>query len=183
MANCVLCGQKLGMFDKVKIDFHNTKQSVCSDCANRLDNTVGPERAELFRQILDSPYLENGEDIRADINTGKPCPACGAILHRKLRNFSIGSDGYGGLSSLGLPSYEVDLYACPQCGKVELYTAAPGAWAPDRLSQLRCASGWIGPDFPPGGEAVYQQEVQKGPLGEVTIPFPGSTQYRKQRCL
>ncbi len=127
MANCVLCGQKLGMFDKVKIDFHNTKQSVCSDCANRLDNTVGPERAELFRQILDSPYLENGEDIRADINTGKPCPACGAILHRKLRNFSIGSDGYGGLSSLGLPSYEVDLYACPQCGKVELYTAAPGA--------------------------------------------------------
>ena len=123
MANCVLCGQKLGMFDKVKIDFHNTKQSVCSDCANRLDNTVGPERAELFRQILDSPYLENGEDIRADINTGKPCPACGAILHRKLRNFSIGSDGYGGLSSLGLPSYEVDLYACPQCGKVELYTA------------------------------------------------------------
>ena len=122
MANCVLCGQKLGMFDKVKIDFHNTKQSVCSDCANRLDNTVGPDRAELFRQILDSPYLENGEDIRADINTGKPCPACGAILHRKLRNFSI-------------------------------------------------------------GEAVYQQEVQKGPLGEVTIPFPGSTQYRKQRCL
>ena len=96
MANCVLCGQKLGMFDKVKIDFHNTKQSVCSDCANRLDNTVGPERAELFRQILDSPYLENGEDIRADINTGKPCPACGAILHRKLRNFSIGSDGTDG---------------------------------------------------------------------------------------
>ena len=72
MANCVLCGQKLGMFDKVKIDFHNTKQSVCSDCANRLDNTVGPERAELFRQILDSPYLENGEDIRADINTASP---------------------------------------------------------------------------------------------------------------
>lgn len=75
------------------------------------------------------PLFGNGEDIRADINTGKPCPACGAILHRKLRNFSIGSDGYGGLSSLGLPSYEVDLYACPQCGKVELYTAAPGAWA------------------------------------------------------
>ena len=67
MANCVLCGQKLGMFDKVKIDFHNTKQSVCSDCANRLDNTVGPERAELFRQILDSPYLENGEDMQKAI--------------------------------------------------------------------------------------------------------------------
>ena len=82
MANCVLCGQKLGMFDKVKIDFHNTKQSVCSDCANRLDNTVGPERAELFRQILDSPYLENGEDIRADINTGKRCSVRQAGLGR-----------------------------------------------------------------------------------------------------
>ena len=90
MANCVLCGQKLGMFDKVKIDFHNTKQSVCSDCANRLDNTVGPDRAELFRQILDSPYLENGEDIRADINTGKPCPACGAILHRNGKGNALG---------------------------------------------------------------------------------------------
>lgn len=123
MANCVLCGQKLGMFDQVKIDFHNTKQSVCSDCANRLDNAVGQDRAELFRQILDSPYLENSEDIRGDIYTGKLCPVCGATLHRRLRNFSIGSDGYGGLSSLGLPTYEVDLYSCPKCGKVELYTA------------------------------------------------------------
>ena len=41
----------------------------------------------------------------------------------KQKNMSIGADGYGGLTSLGLPEYRVDLYACPKCGKVELYTA------------------------------------------------------------
>lgn len=190
MANCVLCGQKLGMFDKVKIDFHNTKQSVCSDCANRLDNTVGPDGRSCSAKFW-IPLFGNGEDIRADINTGKPCPACGAILHRKLRNFSIGSDGYGGLSSLGLPSYEVDLYACPQCGKVELYTAAPGAWAaltdqpeaeqvtcptadppqpPDWLSQLRCASGWSGRTFPQEEKQSTSKRSKKVP-GRSDYPF------------
>ena len=116
MANCVLCGQKLGMFDQVRIDFHNTKQSVCSDCANRLDNTVGPAREDLFRQILDSPYLENGEEIRGDIYAGKSCPVCGATLHRRLKDFSIGADGGGGLLTLLADTYVVDLYACPVCG-------------------------------------------------------------------
>ena len=42
----------------------------------------------------------------------------------KLQNFSIGADGGGGLWTLLADQYEVDLYACPACGKVELYTAA-----------------------------------------------------------
>ena len=42
----------------------------------------------------------------------------------KLQNFSIGADGGGGLLTLLADQYEVDLYACPACGKVELYTAA-----------------------------------------------------------
>ena len=45
------------------------------------------------------------------------------MLERKLENFSIGADGGGGLMTLLADHYEVDLYACPQCGKVELYTA------------------------------------------------------------
>lgn len=60
MANCVLCGQKLGMFDKVKIDFHNTKQSVCSDCANRLDNTVGPDRRSCSAKFWIPPIWKTG---------------------------------------------------------------------------------------------------------------------------
>lgn len=51
------------------------------------------------------------------------CPACGAEMELKLQNFSIGRDGGGGLMSLLMEQYDVDLYACPQCGKVELYTA------------------------------------------------------------
>lgn len=51
------------------------------------------------------------------------CPACGAELELKLENFSIGADGGGGLMTLLADTYDVDLYACPKCGKVELYTA------------------------------------------------------------
>lgn len=51
------------------------------------------------------------------------CPLCGAGMEQKLQNFSIGADGGGGLITLLADTYEVDLYACPQCGKVELFTA------------------------------------------------------------
>lgn len=51
------------------------------------------------------------------------CPACGAEMELKLERFSIGADGNGGLMSLLMEQYDVDLYACPACGKVELYTA------------------------------------------------------------
>ena len=51
------------------------------------------------------------------------CPTCGAEMVLKLENFSIGADGGGGLMTLLADTYEVDLYACPKCGKVELYTA------------------------------------------------------------
>ncbi len=51
------------------------------------------------------------------------CPSCGAAMECKLQNFSIGADGGGGLWTLLADQYEVDLYACPACGKVELYTA------------------------------------------------------------
>lgn len=114
------------MFDQISLEFHGTRQLVCSDCDNRLAAADGPAREELEREILASPDLLEGETVRANVDTGKACPACGAGLECRLRNFSIGSDGYGGLSSMGLPTYSVDLYACPRCGRVELYTAGAG---------------------------------------------------------
>lgn len=55
---------------------------------------------------------------------GRLCPACGAALELKLRGLPIGADGGGGLiSAMMRDQYGVDLYACPKCGKVELYTA------------------------------------------------------------
>lgn len=43
-------------------------------------------------------------------------------MERKLKDFFLG-EGRGGLAALVAGSYMVDLYACPQCGKVGLYTA------------------------------------------------------------
>ena len=57
------------------------------------------------------------------MESAKLCPACGGTLECKLRDFSIGADGGGGLLTLLADTYDVDLYACPVCGKVELYTA------------------------------------------------------------
>ena len=52
------------------------------------------------------------------------CPNCGGEMTCKIKDFTIGLDGNGGLYLFGGPQqYDVDLYACPECGKVEMYTA------------------------------------------------------------
>lgn len=123
MANCVLCGKKVGLLDQIELDFHGSKQVLCSACDVRMSKASPGERQDLEQEILVSPYLQKADTVQANVNTGKICPACGAVLERKLENFSIGADGGGGLMTLLADHYEVDLYACPQCGKVELYTA------------------------------------------------------------
>ena len=123
MANCVLCGKKVGLLDQIELDFHGSKQILCSACDVRMSKASPGERQDLEQEILVSPYLQKADTVQANVNTGKICPACGAVLERKLENFSIGADGGGGLMTLLADHYEVDLYACPQCGKVELYTA------------------------------------------------------------
>lgn len=129
MANCVLCGKKIGLLDQIKEDFYGTKQIFCSDCSLRLQKASPQERNDLNQQILASPDLADEAIIQANLDARKTCPACGTLMDRKIQDFSIGADGGGGLMPLLSDQYVVDLYACPQCGKVELYTAAPGAWA------------------------------------------------------
>lgn len=123
MANCVLCGKKIGLLDQIKEDFYGTKQIFCSDCSLRLQKASPQERNDLNQQILASPDLADEAIIRANLNARKACPACGTLMDRKIQDFSIGADGGGGLIALLSDQYVVDLYACPQCGKVELYTA------------------------------------------------------------
>lgn len=97
MANCILCGQKVGFLDRKNYMFHGVAQTLCIGCTARLDNALPQEREELLRQMLDSPDLEDGERIRADLNTGKHCPACGRdagtaaaeVLHRRGRLWGI----------------------------------------------------------------------------------------------
>lgn len=123
MANCVLCGKKIGLLDQIKEDFYGTKQIFCSDCSLRLQKASPQERNDLNQQILASPDLADEAIIQANLDARKTCPACGTLMDRKIQDFSIGADGGGGLIALLSDQYVVDLYACPQCGKVELYTA------------------------------------------------------------
>lgn len=97
MANCILCGQKVGLLDRKNFMFHGTVQTLCIGCTARLDSAAPQEREELFRQMLDSPDLEDGERIRADLNTRKAlsrlrrdagAPAA-EFLHRRGRLWGI----------------------------------------------------------------------------------------------
>ena len=123
---CVLCGKQLSMLDRLSITVCDTKQTVCIDCDKRWHYAGSEERKALLEQMLQSPDLSEKDYILGYLNAekGKNCTACGADLELKIRNLSIGADGYGGFTSLGLEQYQVDLFACPKCGKVELYTAS-----------------------------------------------------------
>ena len=107
MAYCVLCGKKVGLLDQIDLDFHGSKQVLCSACDVRMSKASPGERQDLEQQILASPHLQKADTVQANVNTGKVCPACGAILERKLEHFSIDADGGGGLMTLLADQYEV----------------------------------------------------------------------------
>ena len=120
---CVICAQEIGFLDNLRIPFRGTNQNTCSKCGHRYLDAPPGEKKELEQIMLDSPDLESAEIIRADIEAGtdKVCSACGGTLVRRLKDFSIGADGIGGLSTLLAETFVVDLFSCTQCGKVELY--------------------------------------------------------------
>ena len=123
MANCVLCGKEIGRFEQVKIEFHGTQQVLCDDCHIRFVRCADSDRLAMEEKMLASPNLAQRETVLANASARKSCPSCGSPMECKLQNFSIGADGGGGLVTLLAAQYSVDLYACPRCGKVELYTA------------------------------------------------------------
>lgn len=53
----------------------------------------------------------------------KICTACQGELELKRKNFPLGGDGWGGLSSMLAVQFNADVYVCTQCDKVELYAA------------------------------------------------------------
>ena len=121
---CVLCGNDVSWVNKLTLPVYGFEQTLCGDCYLQYQNAPATAKEKLRQQMLESPHLADREAVlRAQTRAHIPCPACGGQMERKLENFSIGADGYGGLTSIGLPEYRVDLYACPHCGKVELYTA------------------------------------------------------------
>ena len=143
-SRCILCEKELGFLGRNEIYFFGASLSACADCAHEYGRAEGEALEALSQRILASPQLKDRERIlqqmaRAESRRQKEeakrqaqtkfCPNCSTQMELKLEHFSIGADGGGGLVTLLADQYEVDLYACPQCGKVELYTAGflPGA--------------------------------------------------------
>ena len=135
---CILCEKELGIFERNELIFYWTSQNACAACAKEYHKAEGEALEALSQRILASPHLKERESIaqnmarveadrkKAEVKKKaqtKFCPLCSTQMNLALQNFSIGADGGGGLATLLADQYVVDLYACPQCGKVELYTA------------------------------------------------------------
>ena len=125
MEYCVLCNHEVKWRDRDSLTVFDTYQTVCQTCKKQFLQALPLKQSEMCQQMLESPYLNLREDVEKYQKevAGKNCPVCNYPMERKHKNFQLGADGYGGLSSTGLPQYLVDLYACPKCEKVELYTA------------------------------------------------------------
>lgn len=131
---CSLCGTKLSFFGGKALVCANQDEMCCSACYDKL---YPMENLERGKYLLEHGRPENPEKMQEFITVWeerarlkkalepptRTCPGCGGEMACKLKNFRIGADGGGGLDSLFAEQYNVDLYACPECGKVELYTA------------------------------------------------------------
>ena len=139
---CALCGKQLSFFSGSSLVCANSDEMFCSKCHDKLYRLEYSERG---RYVLEHGKPENPEKIRAALKQWdaeeaarkrateqrhilepavRPCTNCGGEMKRELQNFRIGADGDNDLFDMLMrPQYHVDLYACPECGKVELYTA------------------------------------------------------------
>lgn len=137
--SCIFCGKTLSFFTRISLNCGGVDQLSCADCAEKYGKESMIQRARL---ALDTGRAREPEKLTAFLEgeekrrqaqeqlrqerekwREKACPVCGTEMELKLENFSIGADGGGGLMTLLADTYEVDLFACPVCGKVELYTA------------------------------------------------------------
>lgn len=132
--NCIFCGKTLSFWTSSPLTYGGVEQPACSECAEQYGREPMLQRVRL---ALDTGRAKEPEKLTnfLKIQTKRQeerekwrerasrCPACGGEMELKLEDLSVGADGRGGLASLLMDQYEVDLYACPVCGKVELYTA------------------------------------------------------------
>ena len=132
--NCIFCGKAVTFFSGCTLSCGGVDQPVCGECAEKYIRETKLQRARLAletgrarepKKLMTYIGQEERRQQEREVWREKAsrCPACGGEMELKLENFSIGADGGGGLMTLLADTYEVDLYACPVCGKVELYTA------------------------------------------------------------
>lgn len=132
---CSLCGNKLSFFGSHHLVCGNQDEMFCSKCHDvifELDNLERgkyllehgkPDHPDEMRKFIDV-YEERAKIKKVEQPPTRPCTNCDGEMVLKLQNFRIGADGDNDLFDMLLrDQYHVDLYACPECGKVELYTA------------------------------------------------------------
>ena len=126
---CALCGMPWNRHTDSTWQICGLEIPICLICGAEHAVSLQKEDAGILRMLARSPYLEEKGPIlrklearRPAAASGRACSDCGAPMERKLKDFFLG-EGRGGLAALVAGSYMVDLYACPQCGKVGLYTA------------------------------------------------------------
>ena len=137
---CVFCGKKLGLLDRYFFEVFKTKQTACKECLERLSALSGPELEAEKERLLASPDLEDADVARRNSALRRPCSACGGMMECAQTGLTLGRDGGGGLMAMAMPSYDVDVYACPQCGRVELFTAGflTKRNVPDKPEDVTC---------------------------------------------
>ena len=132
---CSLCGDKIPFFSTHSLVCANQDELFCSKCHDKLYPMENldrgayllehgkPEHPEKMREFI-IQYTERTKKKQELEPPTRTCPNCGGEMTCKIKDFTIGLDGNGGLYLFGGPQqYDVDLYACPECGKVEMYTA------------------------------------------------------------
>lgn len=130
MANiCALCGGKIPFLSGNTLICANEEELFCSACNKKLydmDSVArgqyllehgNPQYPEKMRAFIEKTQAAEARKKALEPPT-RPCPNCGGGMERKLSDFNLGFNT-GWFPDM----YAVDLYACPDCGKVELYTA------------------------------------------------------------
>lgn len=131
---CSLCGTKLSFFGGRSLICANQDEMLCPTCHDKL---YPMENLERGRYLLEHGKPDNPEEMRKFITVWaertlqkqelepptRTCPNCSGQMELKIKDFRIGMDGGGGFNALWYDQYDVDLYACAECGKVEMYTA------------------------------------------------------------
>lgn len=127
---CSLCGEKLSFFGCHYLVCANQDEMFCSKCHDILypmENLERgayllehgkPDHPEQMREFI-IKYTERAQKQAQWQPPTRTCPNCQAQMNLTIKDFRIGSYGDNLLGE----RYDVDLYACPECGKVEMYTA------------------------------------------------------------
>lgn len=178
---CSLCSTKLSFFGGKSLVCANQDEMFCPTCFDKLYDMDNLERG---RYVLEHGNPDHPEEMRQFIvfyaertlrkaqlePPTRPCPNCPGQMKLKLKDFRIGAHG----DTLLGDGYNVDLYACPECGKVEMFTANFAAVKRNAERQAQKEA-----ERKAAAEADLQQAADRPAPREYTSVRPGQKSGKK----